>query len=101
MRGSKLQTVANPTETQPICDENEPSIPLEGDGWVVVRMPAEIELGDHIGVVEVSGCASGLGGRTPEPFRVSIESESEVHPLVLGTGVGPYARFEVVARPIR
>jgi len=42
-----------------------------------------------------------LGGRTPEPFRVSIESESEVHPLVLGTGVGPYARFEVVARPIR
>ncbi|PJB33865.1 MAG: hypothetical protein CO108_29905 [Deltaproteobacteria bacterium CG_4_9_14_3_um_filter_63_12] len=87
----------------PTCDLTKGFVSLGGSGYLVAHMNLAPELGDHFAVIQANGCDTGNGLTPLAPIQVQFSVTAEPdnpYWLVLGSGQGPYMRFEVTDLPM-
>ena len=110
LEGNEVADVLGPPDSvpnyrspeQPVCDMENGTLALLGSGFVVVKMPEPIEVGDCVAIIDVGECDFPYGQVSIEPMYAQVSvapTPDNSYWVTLGQGAGVYVSLSVTSLP--
>ena len=110
LEGNEVADVLGPPDSvpnyrspeQPVCDMENGTLALLGSGFVVVKMPEPIEVGDCVAIIDVGECDFPYGQVSIEPMYAQVSvapTPDNSYWVTPGQGAGVYVSLSVTSLP--